>query len=336
MFALAGLAILVVICVYALGSISIGHIITPVPTEPKVATALPAAPAAPAAPASNGLPAAPAAPAASAVPEAAAAPAATSTPTANEPIIQPPATGVTIGSKWISPKDGMTLMFVPEGKFLMGSNHSDSDEKPIHLVWLDSYWIDQTDVTNAMYTKCVSMGGCQVSGCAEDSNFNGINQPVVCVDWNQANNYCLWAGRHLPSEAQWEKGARGINGQTYPWGSQPPSNSLLNYNDQIGRFSNKLGKTTDVNSFPKGASPYGVLDMAGNVSQWVYDWYSETYYQSETTWQNPVGPSTGQVKVIRGSSFYDDNGSNVQRSSHRYTWVKPDTRVNSIGFRCSE
>ena len=215
-----------------------------------------------------------------------------------------------IGSSMISPKDGMKLLYVPAGNFLMGPANSDPNakswEKPQHTVYLDAFWIDQTDVTNAMYSKCVSARACNLptnlnsntrSSYYGNSQFD--NYPVIYVDWNMAKTYCEWTGRQLPTEAQWEKAARGMDGRTYPWGNNVPDDTLLNYNLN-------LGDTTAVGQYPKGASPYGALDMAGNVSEWVADWFSDTYYQSSPS-SNPIGPDTGTDRVVRGGSWYTAN-----------------------------
>jgi formylglycine-generating enzyme required for sulfatase activity len=165
-------------------------------------------------------------------------------------------------------KDGMTLLYVPAGEFTMGSETSDN-EKPIHTVNLDAFWIDKTEVTNAMYATCVDAGVCNppsntISYTRKsyygDSEF--AEYPVIYVDWNMAKTYCGWAGRRLPTEAEWEKAGRGTGGNIYPWGNDAPNNSLLNYNSEVG-------DTTEVGAYPDGASVYSALDMAGNVWEWV-------------------------------------------------------------------
>ena len=210
-----------------------------------------------------------------------------------------------IGQTHISSIDGMTQVCVPDGELLMGSDKSvDSqahdDELPQHSVYLDAYWIDQTEVTNAMYEQCVSAGECTPP--AKNSSYTrdfyyGNSQfddyPVIYVDWNQAKAYCQWAGRRLPTEAEWEKAARGTDGRIYPWGNTNPDRSLLNYNGNID-------DTAEVGDYPAGQSPYGALDMAGNVWEWVADWYGETYYQNSPD-RNPQGPQTGEFGVLRGA-----------------------------------
>jgi len=277
------------------------------------------------------------------------------------PTEAPPALG--IGSTWVRPADGMMMVYVPEGEFTMGSNNGDSDEQPIHTVYLDAYWIDQTEVTNAMFTLFVERTGYQTDAEGEGSSyvFDGTNwndvsgadwqhpqgpssglaglndHPVVHVSWNDAEAYCGWAGVRLPSEAEWEKAARGIDGRTYPWGNQSLARNLLNFADinlnvdwADRNVDDGYQFTAPVGSYPAGASPYGALDMAGNVWEWVEDWYGETYY-SQSPESNPTGPASGQYRVLRGGSWVS-YGVDL-RSAYRY-WGGPDLRNYVIGFRC--
>ena len=248
-----------------------------------------------------------------------------------------------IGSTQVSPQDGMPLVYVPAGEFQMGSTEAQyqslvaacvnsginrpacewiKHETPAHTVYLDAFWIDKTQLTNARYNQCVSAGSCKPSRC-NDTNFSGNLQPVVCVDWSQADAYCKWAGRSLPTEAQWEKAARGPDGRTYPWGNQPPDKNLLNFNDNIG-------KTTNVGSYPAGASPYGALDMEGNVMEWTADWYDASYY-SHSPGRNPLGPAAGHDRVSRGGwySVVGDTRSAERGDSDPTGWSI------TLGFRCA-
>ena len=257
------------------------------------------------------------------------------TPT-SQPTNMPPADPV-VGSTWTQTIDGMILLYVPAGEFLMGSTDADtsasSDEKPQHTVTLDAYWIDQTEVTNAQYAKCVAdNGACKKptnkSSYTPSSHYGNSefdNYPVVSVDWNMANAYCSWAERELPTEAQWEKAARGIDGNIYPWGNESPNSNLLNYNQNVG-------DVTEVGKYPNGKSVYGAYDMAGNVWEWVSDWYRDTYYQSSPL-SNPLGPYTGQYRVHRGGSWNDIEDL-VTRSASR-NWYTPGFTLNIIGFRCA-
>jgi eukaryotic-like serine/threonine-protein kinase len=171
-----------------------------------------------------------------------------------------------IGSTWINDVDGAMMMYVPEGEFLMGSEEGDSDESPEHTVYLDAYWIYKNEVTNKQYRACIEAGE-----CVGDINFyNENDHPVKFVDWYEADAYCTWAGGRLPTEAEWEKAARGHDGRAYPWGEISPTCALAQF-----RACNY--QTKPVGSFPEGASPYGALDMAGNVWEWVADWYDVNF-----------------------------------------------------------
>ena len=229
-----------------------------------------------------------------------------------------------IVSTQVSSIDGMVMVYVPAGDFEMGSEDGDSDEKPVHTVYLDAYWIDQTEVTNEMYEKCVQAGACEEPGsnesCSRSSYYGNTaydNYPVIYVDWYAANDYCEWAGRRLPTEAEWEKAARGTDGRTYPWG-EGIDNSLANYSG----FD-----TTEAGSYPKGASPYGALDMAGNVWEWVDD----AGYYSASSENNPQGPTLGETRVLRGGSWThivnNTRSANRLRDNPSLTWL-------SYGFRC--
>jgi formylglycine-generating enzyme required for sulfatase activity len=249
------------------------------------------------------------------------------TETSTTTLVPTPTLG--IGSS-ITGQDGMKLLYVPAGNFLMGSTDSDpnaqANEKPQHTVYLDAFWIDQTDVTNKMYSQCVGdKGACQPpwdSSSYTHPSYYGNSQfdnyPVIYVNWDMANTYCRWAGRQLPTEAQWEKAARGTDGRTYPWGNNAPENTLLNYNGAAG-------DTTAVGSYPKGASPYGALDMAGNAWQWVANWYAT--YPGNTV-SDPAYGTT--YRVLRGGSW----GINFDvRSAGRDGYV-PSSEDYFIGFRC--
>ena len=250
----------------------------------------------------------------------------------------PPTPTLGIGSRMNSDKDGMVMVYVPAGNFLMGLADSDSfaqpDEKPQHTVYLDAFWIDQTDVTNAMYAKCVNVGSCnqptELNSSTRSSYYSNSqfdNYPVIYVNWDMADKYCKWAGRQLPTEAQWEKAARGTDGRIYPWGNNAPDNTLLNYNSNVG-------DTTAVGNYPKGASPYGALDMAGNVSQWVADWYGDAYYAISPS-SNPLGSFSDPYhdRVFRGSAWPESWLWKVS-SAYRYGNVLSNA-YDSLGFRCS-
>ena len=236
-----------------------------------------------------------------------------------------------LGDSIVSEIDGMTMVYVPAGDFLMGSaeGEGNDDERPQHLVYLDAFWIDKTEVTNAMYEQCVDSGRCGLPEAKHSEevfqyygNDEYNNYPVINVTWYQAQDYCEWAGRSLPSEAQWEKAARGTDGMKYPWGnSSPHSNS--------GNYYQNVGDTYRVGSYPEGASPYGALDMAGNVSEWVADWYGR--YSSGAI-SNPTGAATGNYKILKGGSW---NHYAIHLRSALRTYYLASYANNEIGFRCA-
>ncbi|HET6845193.1 MAG TPA: SUMF1/EgtB/PvdO family nonheme iron enzyme, partial [Anaerolineales bacterium] len=195
--------------------------------------------------------------------------------------------------RWI---DGSELLYVPSGDFIIGNDQGSTPQK---TVYLDAFWIYASPVTNRMYTQCVATGNCappaQEIGSPVYSNPLYGDFPVVGVTWDMAANYCGWAQAQLPTEAQWEKAARGEDGAVYPWGIAAPSCNTLN-------FKGCVGHSTSVLDFPDGRSPYGVYDMAGNVFQWVNDFYDEHAYDAMAD-RNPTGPAAGSSHVLRGSSY---------------------------------
>ncbi len=242
-----------------------------------------------------------------------------STPTLKptlDPNVPPPQP--TLGSTLLRPADDMTMLFVPGGTFPMGSEDGGSDERPVHDVTLDGFWIDQTEVTNAQYALCIEAGICRGSVSGEDDH------PVVNVNWYEAEAYCAWVGGKLPTESQWEYAARGEDGRIYPWGEKTPDCEIANYSGCVGGAS-------PVGSYPDGASWVGALDMAGNVREWVSDWYDSDYYENSPA-ENPEGPNSGSSKVVRGGAWYDI-AFNV-RSSNRDR-DQPGIRNSDLGFRCA-
>ncbi len=238
-------------------------------------------------------------------------------------------------------ENGATLVYVISGEFTMGTDNGliyirdKSFEEPAHLVYLDAFWINQTEVTNNQYAQCVAAQICNSPTrdytAARDHYFSDAafgNYPVVNITWYDAVAYCKWAGGRLPTEAEWEKAARGTDQRIYPWGNEPPNDELLNYNFTWGGKTG--GETTEVGIYPNGVSPYGAYDMAGNVSEWVADWYGDTYYQS-SPFRNPLGPEVGKYKVIRGGEWGAHD--RLVRSINR-NWAYPEESFYSYGFRC--
>jgi formylglycine-generating enzyme required for sulfatase activity len=232
-----------------------------------------------------------------------------------------------------APADAMPMVFIPSGAFYMGGVDTDAqdDEKPPHNVNIPAFWMDKLEVTNGMYSLCVKDGKCKPPREFQSStrksyfgnaDFNDF--PVVHVSWLDAKNYCEWAGRRLPTEAEWEYAARGSGDyRRYPWGEQSPDNNLANYDYSV-RDTNKVG------SYPSGASPFGILDMAGNVWEWVADYYDPRYYEGEPS-QNPSGPSVavgqGLRRVIRGGSWVE--AFRDLRVSNRGYASSPDLSADS-------
>jgi len=270
------------------------------------------------------------------------------TPEPQAPTPVPTETATTPPTERVSPIDGMPQVYVPAGVLRMGGldvNAAGSDELPAHSVSLDAFWIDQLEVTNAMYMLCVQGGACTLPGVlASDRRYSYFNNaefkdyPVVHVTWGQASLYCAWAERRLPTEAEWERAVRGDDFRNYSWGDEPPSEVYANFNRLVN-------DTSRVGSYAAGASPFGALDMAGNVWEWVADLYRGEYY-SVSAEHNPPGPESNGTnrRVIRGGSFQDE-WINL-RVSKRGSALGPapnapfDTpgrdgeHSSKIGFRC--
>ena len=284
--------------------------------------------------------------------------AATYTPLPSE--TSAPAPTLNIGSTMIG-KDGMTLLYVPAGEFMMGDDADDAlaecqkfrndcqrnwfvNEEPRHSVNIDAFWIDRTEVTVQMYQQCVEAAVCNEptsKASSTHSNYYGNadfeNYPVIFVDWTMAKNYCEWVHRRLPTEAEWEKAARGNKESFYPWGNVFDG-TLVNFCDKNcslewanESFDDKYADVAPVGSYVSGKSFYDVLDMAGNVGEWVADWYDGTYYHYSLN-TNPTGASSGTHHVWRGNSWYG-YGNDV-RSTNRF-YELPNTSNNSFGFRCA-
>jgi serine/threonine-protein kinase len=298
-------------------------------------------------------------------------PSATPLPTATlDPSVPPPNAG--LHDTWLRPTDGMVMVFVPEGTFMMGSKadapDSRDDERPVHEVKLDSFWIDRTEITNALFAAFVAETGYVT--IAEQGGFGRVftgsafpavpgadwrnphglsvdlngreDHPVTQIAWDDANAYCSWAGATLPTEAQWEYAARGPDNFTFPWGNDYDCN-LLNSDDETALDEEVVpgGVGCDGYDFtspaghysPAGDSWVGATDMAGNVWEWVADWYASDYYSTlASPAENPAGADAGDLKGIRGGSW-NHYARNV-RSASRAT-DPPDNRNDTLGFRCN-
>ncbi len=219
--------------------------------------------------------------------------------------------------------DGTTLVAVPSGPFKMGHGTA---ENPEHTVTLSDYWVYSTKVTNAQYALCVAQERCTAPDADDNPSypeFESRNEPVVGITYDQAQAYCNYMNGALPTEAQWEKAARGPDGSVYPWGNADPSCDLLN-------FKNCVKKITDVTQYAKGKSYYGALDMEGNVFEWVADWYDPLYYKVSPP-GDPPGPADGRARVMRGSSLRSQPGETV---TYARTFGGPKTHRADLGFRC--
>jgi formylglycine-generating enzyme required for sulfatase activity len=242
----------------------------------------------------------------------------------------------------------MLMVYVPAGEFTMGAQAAPAalpGEEPLHGVYLKGYWIDSTEVTNAEYAACVAAGACDLpdsdGSYLRSSYFSHetcADYPVVHVSWFDAQVYCEWAGRRLPTEAEWEKAARGTDGRIYPWGNEPPTAERANFCDdncpsdqRDTSVDDGYTDTSPVGSYPDGAGFYGALDMAGNVWEWVADWSQIDYY-SVSPPANPSGPSEGKTRVVRGGSWV--NIPQMLRASNRWA-AKPEISTDGFGFRCA-
>jgi formylglycine-generating enzyme required for sulfatase activity len=240
------------------------------------------------------------------------------------------------------------LVMIPAGPFLMGCNATENradceeDAQPQQLVELSTYWIEKTEVTQRAYARCVEDGGCtppiDVTECGLGSRVFDPEErpdiPVVCVEWEQAAQYCAWLGRRLPSEAEWEKAGRGTDGREYPWGSSPPPSCELtvmaDVNVEGGVPGCGTGGMLPVGSRDKDVSPYGVMDLLGSVSEWTDGWYAPYPVPMP---KDPRGPETGTQRVERGEAFATGNVARLRL--FRRVEVSRGTDTPYVGFRCA-
>ena len=248
---------------------------------------------------------------------------------------EPPA-----GPAMLTGKDGAPMVLISEGAFTMGSGEGSGNERPDHKVWLNSYLIDEFEVTISLYAKFLKATKRNPPPLwDEDSEGSAGNRPAVGVNWTDAEAYCKLAEKRLPTEAEWEKAARGTDGRRYPWGNMQPFVDIANYNrgqwvsyaitlipvDTLGGMSVRHGTKEG------GKSPYGLYQMAGNAAEWVVDWYDREYY-AKSPEKNPKGPAEGDKRVIRGGSWSDLPAG--VRSTARVA-AEPEFRDLTLGFRCA-
>lgn len=231
-------------------------------------------------------------------------------------------------------RDPVSMVKIPEGRFIRGSGMEAgrADERPRRTIYLEAFLLDKYEVTNAQYLKFIVATGHKepfnVYGTGSLFDMKDIgNFPVVQVTWHDAADYCQWVGKRLPTEAEWEKAARGTDGRPYPWGDGAPSPSHVNFN----RDWVELGTLLPVGSLPDGASPYGAHDMSGNAREWVQDWYAKDYYQAAPD-RNPKGPETGLLKVIRGGSWHSFE-SDIRAAARGKGGFA--LKTHGTGFRCA-
>ncbi len=240
--------------------------------------------------------------------------------------------------------DPKNMILVSPGFFIMGSNRSLEDEAPEHRVYLDSYWIDKYEVSAGKFAEFLNTLD-NVKGYYLDNKFGTLyydsrfhsrpgleNYPINNITWHAADEYCKWKEKRLPTEAEWEKAARGTTAQAYPWGNIPPSDTLARY-FQTWTKEEKHKVMVPVQALTEGQSPFGLFNMAGNVKEWVDDWYDREYYNEQSEYANPRGPIGGEFKVVRGGSWRDMKGfiySTFRNSGN------PKSRMDDYGFRCAK
>ena len=252
----------------------------------------------------------------------------------------------------VRPSDGMEMVYIPAGTFIMGSDEGEAEEGPAHEVNLDAYWMDSTEITNGMYALCVEAGVCnppmELGSYTRSTYFNNplfADYPVIYVDWSMADTYCQWAGARLPTEAEWEKSARGENALIYPWGGDwdVGARKRLNFADRSNpemtsdlTADDGYRDTAPVGSYPMGRSPYGIYDLAGNVWEWVADWYDPKYYLASPP-DNPPGPAgpTQEIsmRALRGGAWVA--ASRAVFHTYNRNGLEPSEFSSSIGFRCA-
>jgi formylglycine-generating enzyme required for sulfatase activity len=241
------------------------------------------------------------------------------------------------------PGDGSVMVRIPAGRFAMGSEEGDDDERPVHIVQVGSFLLDKTEVTNRQYLRFCGETGRQPPrappfGGGGDHFAIRADHPVLRVGWEDARAYCSWVGGRLPTEAEWERAARSEDGRRWPWGDSRPEDERANFCDRNCSESWADRSVDDghkysapVGSYPLGAGPYGVLDQAGNAREWCADWYGDRYYGRSAS-RNPTGAETGKSRVIRGGSWFA--AAEELRATHRFRVVR-DYLYFDIGFRCA-
>ncbi len=223
------------------------------------------------------------------------------------------------------------MVLIPAGPYIRGTNVGGFDEQPVRTIYLDGFLIDRYEVTNSQYQEFIEATGHRKAGppsryAKNMAKMRRPNQPIVYVSWEDAEVYCRWKGKRLPTEAEWEKAMRGTDGRLWPWGNEQKPGAA-----NWARVNDGYEVTASVGTFQEDRSPFGVMDGAGNVMEWVQDWYSEQAYR-ESTERNPQSPEHGIYKVLRGGG-YTTTGSDVRITSR--SKMVADFRDETIGFRCA-
>jgi len=237
--------------------------------------------------------------------------------------------------------DGAPMVLIPAGSFTMGTDDGLPNERPAHIVMLDAYYIDQYEVTLSLYRKFLEEGKHESPPTWDDEAATTVgDRPAIGMRWESAAAYCRWTGKRLPTEAEWEKAARGTDGRRYPWGEMQPFVDIANYNrgmwvseavTLVAVTSGLEGMSVRHGLKEGGKSPFGVFHMAGNAAEWVADWYERDYYRKSPE-KNPSGPMTGEKRVLRGGSWADVPAA--LRVTARFS-AEPDFEDRTIGFRCA-
>jgi len=225
----------------------------------------------------------------------------------------------------VTTADGAPAVLVPAGNFTMGND----EDSPLKQVYVDTFYIDKYEVTVLRYAEFLRTGGSRQPAHWEEANeARGGDLPVIGVNWHDADAYCRWAGKRLPTEAEWEKAARGPDARIYPWGNEEPISARASFGkSSAGPYEGGLAA---VGSYDAGKSPYGIYDLAGNAAEWVADWFAESSAHGDV--RNPKGPDNGITKVIRGGGWYDPP-KRISASWRMH--ASPDNRADDVGFRCA-
>lgn len=232
-------------------------------------------------------------------------------------------------------KEETGMVLIPAGEFLMGSADGRQDERPLHKVYLDAFYIDRYETTGKDFEAYLAANPDQhptITGWEVDRTIQPdmAKRPVFGLSWKRCGDYCAWRGKRLPTEAEWERTAAGLTNRIYPWGNEPPDPSRANFGKCCFILAGKI--LAEVGSYELGKTPEGVYDLAGNIAEWVYDWYDKNYYPN-SEYRNPKGPAKGKYHVIRGGAW--NSYPYYMRSTDRYG-TNDGQDFYGIGCRCAK